>query len=447
MNIKPLLLGAAAVLATVPFAQAADAIVVEPEPVDYVRICDAYGDGFFFIPGTDTCINFNGYVRSSYEKTYIHGEIQGSLVGGVPAAGNTLAGTTTTGPTPAPTIDPSFTAWGQRARLGVDVRNETDWGTLRSQIRIEAGQSNTDADYDMDRALISLAGFRFGFSDNYWSTNHGFGWINLEAVSSVAFGIVYPDGFYGFDDATLADYTWASDGLAITIGAEDPRVSYGRDTFLNATNSGGTDGRVNFYAGFNYTGSGWGVAGTVVHDSLAPDVGSLLPAAGGVVTDVGGWAYKISANLDLSSVVSGGTLWGMYMYDGDYNTDYVHGNALTENPDSAWGVAFGMNLTDEVQFVANYFQLEGGIGCPASRTPVAVGGACLGAMTTAIQEGDAEQWTVGLNWYPAAAPGFQVKASYTRGSVDNSASSVVSVSPIGASFDYDNFEVSIRRDF
>ena len=27
------------------------------EPVDYVKICDAFGVGFYYIPGTDTCLN------------------------------------------------------------------------------------------------------------------------------------------------------------------------------------------------------------------------------------------------------------------------------------------------------------------------------------------------------------------------------------------------------
>ena len=113
--------------------------------------------------------------------------------------------------------------------MNVDTRNETDWGTLRAIYRLEAGQSNTDADIDMDVALISLAGFRAGFAGaNYWSTNHGFGWVNAESVATVASGVIYPDGFYGFDDATIFDYTWAADGFAVTIGVEDPRISYGR---------------------------------------------------------------------------------------------------------------------------------------------------------------------------------------------------------------------------
>lgn len=28
----------------------------EPEPVEYVRVCDVYGTGFFYIPGTETCL-------------------------------------------------------------------------------------------------------------------------------------------------------------------------------------------------------------------------------------------------------------------------------------------------------------------------------------------------------------------------------------------------------
>ena len=71
MKIKSLLLGSAAAMVVASGAQAADAIVVEPEPVEYVRICDAYGSGFFYIPGTETCIAFSGFVRSSYEKVHI----------------------------------------------------------------------------------------------------------------------------------------------------------------------------------------------------------------------------------------------------------------------------------------------------------------------------------------------------------------------------------------
>ena len=64
MNIKSLLLGSAAALAVVSGAQAADAIVAaEPEPMEYVRVCDAFGTGYFYIPGTETCLKVSGYMR------------------------------------------------------------------------------------------------------------------------------------------------------------------------------------------------------------------------------------------------------------------------------------------------------------------------------------------------------------------------------------------------
>ena len=31
--------------------------------MEYVRICEAYGVGFYYIPGTETCLKVSGYVR------------------------------------------------------------------------------------------------------------------------------------------------------------------------------------------------------------------------------------------------------------------------------------------------------------------------------------------------------------------------------------------------
>ena len=59
---KSLLLGSAAALVAVTGAQAADLPVVEP--VDYVKVCDAFGSGFHYIPGTETCLKFSGRVRT-----------------------------------------------------------------------------------------------------------------------------------------------------------------------------------------------------------------------------------------------------------------------------------------------------------------------------------------------------------------------------------------------
>src|SRR5690606_36867530 len=64
MNIKSLLLGSAVAAVAATGARAADAIVIaEPEPMEYVRICDTYGVGYFYIPGTETCMRIGGWVR------------------------------------------------------------------------------------------------------------------------------------------------------------------------------------------------------------------------------------------------------------------------------------------------------------------------------------------------------------------------------------------------
>jgi hypothetical protein len=60
--VKSLVLGSAAGLIAMSGAQAAD-LPVKAKAVEYVRICSLYGAGFYYIPGTDTCIKLGGYVR------------------------------------------------------------------------------------------------------------------------------------------------------------------------------------------------------------------------------------------------------------------------------------------------------------------------------------------------------------------------------------------------
>jgi hypothetical protein len=60
--IRNFILGSAAGLLAVGGAQAAD-LPVKAKAVEYVRICSLYGAGFWYIPGTDTCIKVGGYLR------------------------------------------------------------------------------------------------------------------------------------------------------------------------------------------------------------------------------------------------------------------------------------------------------------------------------------------------------------------------------------------------
>jgi hypothetical protein len=64
---KALLLGSAASLVAAGGTLAADLPTKKAAPVDYVRICNVYGPGFFYIPGTDTCIKIGGKAEFDLE--------------------------------------------------------------------------------------------------------------------------------------------------------------------------------------------------------------------------------------------------------------------------------------------------------------------------------------------------------------------------------------------
>ena len=120
MNIKSLLLGSAAALVAVSGARAADAVVIaEPEPMEYVRICDTYGVGFYYIPGTETCLKVSGYIRYDIGM--------GDLRPDRRHRQERLDVRTTT-------ISDTNDTYDKRARfqLRVDSRTETELGTLRT---------------------------------------------------------------------------------------------------------------------------------------------------------------------------------------------------------------------------------------------------------------------------------------------------------------------------
>src|ERR1700743_2400855 len=72
-SIRGLLLGTGAVIFATAGAQAAD-LPLKAKAVEYVRVCSLYGAGFYYIPGTDTCIKLGGYLRVD---TTFNGGVQG----------------------------------------------------------------------------------------------------------------------------------------------------------------------------------------------------------------------------------------------------------------------------------------------------------------------------------------------------------------------------------
>src|SRR3979411_3559514 len=64
--MKKFLLGSAAAIVGASGPQPAD-LPVKAKPVEYVKVCSLYGAGFWYVPGTDTCLKVGSYVRVQTE--------------------------------------------------------------------------------------------------------------------------------------------------------------------------------------------------------------------------------------------------------------------------------------------------------------------------------------------------------------------------------------------
>jgi len=158
MKIKSLLLGSAAALVAAPAAYAADVIVPEPEMVEYVRVCDMYGTGYFYIPGTETCLKISGYARFQVQT----------------AAGGYDAWYDEGG---------SKTEFYSKASLNITASSETEYGTLTGFIQMNASSGYSEggekwynegddkswsvADsagaFNLEQVYIEMAGLRMGY--------------------------------------------------------------------------------------------------------------------------------------------------------------------------------------------------------------------------------------------------------------------------------------------
>ena len=136
MNIKSLLLGSAAALAVVSGAHAADAIVAaEPEPAEYVKVCDAFGTGYFYIPGTETCLKIGGFARYQVNLTY--------------------------------NSKTDEYGWDQNAigYVSFDAKSDSEFGTVEGFVGVEgdvAGQGGSNTIY-VDEAYLAVGGFKAGW--------------------------------------------------------------------------------------------------------------------------------------------------------------------------------------------------------------------------------------------------------------------------------------------
>jgi hypothetical protein len=203
---KGILLATGASLVSVAAASAADLPARKAAPVEYVKVCDAYGAGFFFIPGTDTCLKVGGYVRVDYdyrpqrEKTAFVNNV--GPVNGFPAGAYLYSGNI---------ADYTTNGFYNRGTVQLDARTQTAWGTVQTvmALRMETGSGvleRSGTTTSLEAAYVRFAGFTFGqaaqpfaFASGWaYNTPWAQGWPN--GVRQLAYTHVFGGGF----SATIA---------------------------------------------------------------------------------------------------------------------------------------------------------------------------------------------------------------------------------------------------
>jgi hypothetical protein len=248
--VKSLILGSAAALVAMSGAQAAD-LPVKAKAVEYVKVCSLYGAGFYYIPGTDTCIKLGGYLRID---TNFNGGIHDQ-----PAWNGDLG-----------LGDRYRNSFNERSRAAftIDSRTATEYGVVRTFSQADfqfdiLGQSTSNPNNlatnlgnnpvaalftagngytAVEYVFIQFAGFTFGKSSSAYSTP----WNGFPGNNS-SFLIGGNDTVTGVNNI---QYTAQfGNGVSASIGLDDPSAFnrtavYNTGVGISAT---GTSG--NAYAG------------------------------------------------------------------------------------------------------------------------------------------------------------------------------------------------------
>jgi hypothetical protein len=254
MKFKSFLFGSVAAVAAAGGAQAADLTIAEP--VDYVRVCDAFGVGYWYIPGTDTCIKIGGEVNffAAFQKGgWEFGKVKGHW---------TIEGETNV----IESIDPRWTnavdtiiintgtnvsversdivvrdtqvvqsistqrtsvaevTWvsgvkGHRSQwkfvteaiVDFTAKSMTEYGALIGYVKLKGVYDPNPAAVNVDEAWLSLGHLTFGHLGSVQNTSNG-----------------YADAAWRPDTSTnQIRLSWAAGGFGIMLGIEDPRERWG----------------------------------------------------------------------------------------------------------------------------------------------------------------------------------------------------------------------------
>jgi hypothetical protein len=356
--VKSLVLGSTAgLLAASAGAQAAD-LPVKAKAVEYVRICSLYGAGFFYIPGTDTCIKIGGYLRA--EINYHGGNNDQPFWSGDPGVQDRFAN--------------QYNDYARMA-LTIDTRTQTEYGVVRtfghgnftfategvaSSVSVQGAlvkaglngavfNNTLGAGYATpEYAFIQFAGFTFGKSASAFDTPwHGFpgnntaylvgGYDTVSGVNNIQYTARFGNGAsvtIGVDDSSESGYNRTqifnatlipSPGMTnLTVAASPFKAVSANDSNCDLGGNGALSSLCT-YMGSNYSGA---FAPDIVGNIRIDQAWGLFQLSGALHDDTPGyWAQANTVSAD--TLVGGVNMTGI--------------QALG-HPDSKWGGAVGAAL-------------------------------------------------------------------------------------------------------
>jgi hypothetical protein len=395
--LKKLLVSAGSVMICSGASYAADLPSKKSAPVEYVKICNAYGAGYFYIPGSDTCLRLSGRVRADY--MYIPGK---TVYSGI---SNTGAPTVS-----SPSDSQHLHGTEMRARLSFDARTPTSMGTVQTvaQFRMArkggvlqnaSAATNASAGVDLEAAYVRFAGFTFGaakdnfvfmdpkiFGDSYWSTFS-------KGAKQLAYTATFGGGFSG------------------TIALQD-RVDTAR-----SAGSAGVSGSYEVYNSVPQLNANLNVDqswGSLQFSGAYSNI-SVNNATNSYDESKGAYALGMGLKLDLPMLAKGDTLWLTTNY-ADGMSEYTAAFLTTKDERGAggfssslrsyvttptgiqtvksWNVAAALDHFWAPQYRSTFFASYAALKAPA--------GAEASAWNGSGYFGDASVWNAGANfvWIP-----------------------------------------------
>ena len=305
--MKSLILGSAAGLVAMSGAQAAD-LPLKAKAVEYVRICSLYGAGFYYIPGTDTCIKLGGYLRA--EVSVNTNSVNTGNTSGLGGAQNRL----TNGYT-----------WRSREDLNIDTRTATEYGVVRTYF---------DATFTWTTGGYASSGAGTTAYDAAPAGTNGNG-----SVAGGSLGVYY--AFIQFAGFTM--------GKAVSQFSAPWSAYPGNSTFDGLVGGGGTVTGVNQ---FTYTAEfGNGVSGSIgLQDPVQYYQAGINNLAAATVANLG-YGSSDYAGSDIPDIVGQirvDQAWGLFQASvaaHENRAAFYGATETTGSPGQKWGYAGQLALS------------------------------------------------------------------------------------------------------